>query len=139
VKVLLDVNVLFDFLSDREPFADDATLILSAIERTRLQGFVAAHTITTLYFLLQRAAGRRKARKAISDLLTLLDVVAVDHQRLLQALAMNWKDFEDAVQAACAVAVEVDYLVTRNEADFRRASVEVVSPAELVAVLSAPE
>jgi hypothetical protein len=52
---------------------------------------------------------------------------------------MNWKDFEDAVQAACAVAVEVDYLVTRNEADFRRASVEVISPAELVAVLSAPE
>jgi len=89
VKVLLDVNVLLDVLANREPFADDAALILSAIERQRIHGFVAAHSITTLYFLLNRATGRRKARKAVGDLLKLLQVVAVDHDRLLQALAMN--------------------------------------------------
>ena len=139
MKLLLDVNVLLDVLANREPFADDAALILSAIERDRHTGFVAAHTVTTLFFLLNRSVGKRKARKAVTDLLKLLEVVAVDHDRLLQALAMNWSDFEDAVQAACATKAEVDYLVTRDEAGFRGADVEVISPAELVAVLSAPE
>ena len=139
MKLLLDVNVLLDVLANREPFADDAALILSAIERGRPSGFVAAHTVTTLFFLLNRAVGGRKARKAVADLLKLLQVVAVDHDRLLQALAMNWNDFEDAVQASCAAKAEVDYLVTRDETGFRGAGVEVISPAELVAVLSAPE
>ena len=138
MKVLLDVNVLLDVLANRQPFADDASKILSAVDRGKLQGCVAAHTVTTLYFLLNRAAGRAKARKALADLLRILDVVSVDQDRLLQALAMKWPDFEDAVQAACAAKAEVDYLVTRNAKDFRRADVEVISPAELVAVLAAP-
>jgi hypothetical protein len=66
----------------------------------------------------------------------LVDVVAVDHDRLLQALAMNWKDFEDAVQAACAEKVVADYLVTRNPSDFTGSSLDVVTPTELVATLT---
>ena len=138
MRVLIDVNVLLDVLADREPFADDAATILSAIERGQLEGFVAAHTVTTLYFLLNRAVGRARTRKAVADLLRLLTVVPVDEDRLLQALAMKWPDFEDAVQAACGSKAEVDYLVTRNQGDFKRAALEVISPAELVAILSAP-
>ena len=83
-------------------FADEAAVVLSLIERGDAEGFIAAHTVTTLHYLLQRAVGGRKARRALADVLKLVEVVAVDHDRLLQALGMNWKDFEDAVQAACA-------------------------------------
>ena len=138
MRVLIDVNVLLDVLADRSPFADDAVTILSAAERGQLEGFVAAHTVTTLYFLLNREVGRARTRKAIADLLRLVTVVPVDQDRLLQALSMKWPDFEDAVQAACGSKAEVDYLVTRNQGDFKRATLEVISPAELVAILSAP-
>jgi hypothetical protein len=49
---------------------------------------------------------------------------------------MNWKDFEDAVQAACAAKAEVDYLVTRNPSDFSGSELDVVTPAEVAAVLA---
>ena len=136
MKLFLDTNVILDVLADRSPFAGEAAQVLSAIERGDAEGFIAAHTVTTLFYLLQRSLGLRKAKRALADLLKLLEVVPVDHDRLLQALAMNWKDFEDAVQAACAAKAEVDYLVTRNPSDFSGSDLDVVTPAELVAALS---
>jgi len=136
VKLFLDTNVILDVLADREPFAEDAAFVLSAIERGDADGFIAAHTVTTLFYLLQRTLGLRKAKRAVADLLKLFEVVPVDNDRLLQALAMNWKDFEDAVQAACAAKADVDYFVTRNPADFSGANLDVVTPVEMRAVLA---
>jgi len=134
VKILLDVNVVLDVLADREPFADDATAVLSIVEAKKVRGYVAAHTATTLFFLLQKQLGAKRARKALSDLLRIVDVVGVDEDRIRHALAMGWTDFEDAVQAACAETAEVDYLVTRDKTGFRRCAVSVLSPSEFFAV-----
>ena len=134
MKILLDVNVVLDVLADREPFAEDATAALSIVEAKKVRGYVAAHTATTLFYLVQKQLGAKRARKALSDLLRIVDVVAVDEDRIRHALAMGWTDFEDAVQAACAEKAEVDYLVTRDKAGFRRAAVKVLSPAEFFAV-----
>jgi predicted nucleic acid-binding protein len=139
VKLFLDTNVLLDVLADREPFAADAAFVLSVVERGDARGFIAAHTATTLFYLLHRALGLRKANRALTDVLKLVEVIPVDHDRLLQALAMNWKDFEDAVQAACAAKAEVDYLVTRNVSDFSASDLDIVTPTQLVAALSSPE
>ncbi|HUF08116.1 MAG TPA: PIN domain-containing protein [Rhodothermales bacterium] len=136
MKLFLDTNVILDVLADREPFAEDATVVLSAIERDDADGFIAAHTVTTLFYLLERTLSLRKAKRAVADLLKLLEVVPVDHDRLLQALAMNWKDFEDALQAACSAKADVDYFVTRNPSDFSGVNLDVVTPVEMRAVLT---
>lgn len=135
-RVLLDVNVLLDVLADREPFADEAQAVLGAVEREEVEGWVAAHTITTLHYLLTRHHGPRRASRVVSDLLRILRVAAVDGERLRQALAFGWSDFEDAVQAACAEAEGAEALVTRDRDGFREATVRIVSPGELLARLS---
>ena len=134
-RVLLDVNVVLDVLADREPFADASTAVLSRVETGALEGFLAAHTITTLHFLLSQHLGKARTRRALTSLLGLVELVPVDEGRLRHALAFNWADFEDAVQAACAEKAEADYLVTRNKPDFRRSPVKAVTPAELLALL----
>lgn len=134
MRVFLDTNVILDVLADRQPFADDAAAVLSLIETGEAQGFIAAHTATTLFYLLHKELGLKRAKKALMDLLRLVDVVPVDQDRLLHALAMNWDDFEDAVQAACAAKIEADYMITRNPADFSRADVPTLSPAEFLAL-----
>lgn len=114
---------------DRQPFPDGSSRVLKAVEDEQLQGYIAAHTATTLFCLLNRQLVRRRAPRVLAELLRIVQVVAVDEDRLLHALAMQWADFEDAVQAACAEKAEVDFLVTRNESDFKRSSVRVISPA----------
>lgn len=134
MKLFLDTNVILDVLADREPFAEDSAAVLSAIERGEAEGFIAAHTVTTVFYLLHKELGLKRAKNALMDLLRLVSVLPVDHDRLLQALAMNWDDFEDAVQAACAAKIEADYLITRNDDDFSGADVPIRSPAEYLAL-----
>ena len=126
MKILLDTNVVLDVLTDRQPFADESSRILKLVEDNQLRGYIAAHTATTIFYLLDKQLERRKASRVLAELLRIVQVVSVDEDRLLHALAMEWADFEDAVQAACAEKAEVDFLVTRNEKDFKRSSVKVI-------------
>ncbi len=134
MKLFIDTNVVLDVLADREPFADESATILSLIEREAVAGFIAAHTATTVFYLLHKELGLKRAKRALMDLLKIVEVVPVDHDRLLQALAIDWDDFEDAVQAACAAKIGADYLITRNREDFAGADVTVRSPAEFLAL-----
>ncbi len=135
-RVLLDINVVLDVLASREPFADDAEAVLRQVEARTIEGLVAAHTITTLHFLLSKHVGKAKARRVLTDLLHVIRVVPVDEDRIRHALALDWTDFEDAVQAACAEKAEADYLVTRDKRGFKKSPVKTVTPPELLALIS---
>lgn len=140
MRWLLDTNVLLDVLADREPWAEHSARVLEHVERGRATGHVAAHGVTTLYYLLATHRDRATAREKTRTLLRLLEVVPVDEDRLLQALDLPLTDHEDAVQVACAEKAGVDVVVTRNEADFQGTDLDVRSPAELVARIGvAPE
>lgn len=132
---LLDVNVLLDVLADRDPWADPSARVLGHVERGGATGAVAAHTITTVYYLLAAHRDRTVARQKTRLLLRLVDVVPVDEDRLLQALDLPMSDYEDAVQVACAEKAGCDVIVTRNGDDFRGTDLEVLSPVDLLARL----
>ena len=134
-RILLDVNVVLDVLADRKPFAEEATALFGMIETGAVHGFIAAHTVTTLHYLLAQHLGKARTRRVLMDLLQLLRVVEVDEDRLRHALGLNWADFEDAVQAACAEKAEVDYLVTRDKKGFKKSAVRPVTPSELLALI----
>lgn len=50
---------------------------------------------------------------------------------LEQALALNFEDFEDAVQYACAVSHNVDAIVTRDTSGFVNVEIPVVLPKDI--------
>lgn len=134
--VLLDTNVVLDVLLAREPFVGHAALVLDAIGERRLRGFVAGHAVTTVHHLVERARGRATATAAVSDLLDVLDVVPTGAAEFRRALTLGLRDFEDAVQVVACLAAGADHLVTRNGRDFRGAPVSILTPEELVAVLT---
>ena len=135
VTLLLDTNVLLDVILDRTPWAEDATMLLDRIVKGAAHGYVSSHAVTTVYYLVERASGRAAATTAVSDLLDILDVVALDGPDFRRALALGLKDYEDAVQAAACLKVGARFLVTRNERDFKGAPVIPRSAAEVLALL----
>lgn len=135
MKLLLDINVLLDVLLDRAPWSDAASRLLSAVESTRAEGYVAAHTLPTIYYVMAQSRDRSVATAAVSDLLRILDVAPLTKADYQEALALSISDIEDAIQAAAASKLGVDYLVTRNEKDFRGAAVPVADPATVLALL----
>jgi predicted nucleic acid-binding protein len=135
VKLLLDINVLLDVLLDREPWSEAASQLLSAVESTETKGFVAPHTLPTIYYVMAQSRDRSVAAAAVTDLLRILDVAPLTKADYQEALALPITDFEDAIQAAAASKLGVDYLVTRNQKDFRGAAVPVSDPATVLALL----
>ena len=119
----------------REPWVRDAARLLSAVEDGNAEGHVAAHTITTIHYIVAREKSRQVAARAVTDVLRIVRVVPIAAADFQQALVLGIRDFEDAVQAAAALQIGADYLVTRNTRDFRGAPVEVRTPGEVLAIL----
>jgi predicted nucleic acid-binding protein len=133
VKLFLDTNVVMDTLAQRQPWAPEATRVMARIARGEQQGFVAAHTISTMFYLLRKALGSEGALTALRDLVKIVRVVQVDHDTVLQALALGWKDFEDALQVICAINNDSDVFITRDPRDFAPSPIRVLSPQEFLA------
>lgn len=136
MKLFLDVNVVLDVILLREPWFVDAAQLLAAVERKKAEGFLAAHTITTIHYVVARVRGREVAARALRGLLRIIEVVAVEERDFQKALRRRSRDFEDAVQAISALKVGADYFVTRNEQDFRQLTIPVVTPACVLALIS---
>jgi len=134
LAVLIDTNVLLDVILDRAPWADDATGLLDLVARGAVRGYIAAHAVTTVHYLVERERGRTAAVTAVSDLLQLLHVVALGPADFQRALALGLKDFEDAVQVAACLQVGAAFLVTRNPRDFRDAPIACRSAGEVLAL-----
>jgi predicted nucleic acid-binding protein len=135
--LLLDANVALDVLAKREPHYASSAAVWALVEQGKAEGLLAAHTITTLHYLVARYLDRRRANLTITKLLQVFAVAPVNQDVILKALALNWPDFEDAVQMAAAFSAQADYLVTRNPKDFKDELVRVVQPGDLPALYSA--
>ncbi|KAA3643919.1 MAG: PIN domain-containing protein [Chloroflexi bacterium] len=133
--VLFDLNVILDVLQKREPFYEASAQLLAYAETGKLQGFLAAHSITTLFYLLDKDKSSREARTVLTALLQILRIAAVDQATIEQALNLEYKDFEDAVTMMAAIQCKAEYLLTRNEKDFQPALLPVVKPVDLLGTL----
>jgi predicted nucleic acid-binding protein len=133
IRALFDADVLLDVIEERLPHVEASAEALARVEEGEAEGLVAAHTLPTVFYLVEKHRGRAAAYEGVRLLLRLLRVVPVDHERLTQALGWSWADFEDALQAACAVRAGADVLVTRNTADYGGAPLPIETPEQFLA------
>lgn len=141
MKVLIDINVIMDFLCHRKFFFDDANQILKKCVKKEIEGIIAAHMVTTIFYLLRKDIPSSAERRAILiDICNIFEVSSVDKVVLLNALQDDsFYDFEDSVQNACAANIEADFIVTRNKKDFENSKLPVCSPDEFLKVLDKNE
>ena len=139
LHLLIDINIVLDVVQHREAFYTHSAHVLDAIAYKQAEGLLAAHSVTTLFYLINRMQNRTTAVTTITSLLNNFTVATINDEIMRTALAWNWKDFEDAVQMATAVNAKVDYIVTRNPRDFEHDMVPTIQPATLLPFLSASD
>lgn len=139
MKVLFDTNIIMDVLLIRQPFFDDSSESMGLAEINIIDGYVCATTITTISYLIARAADKQTAVASIQKLLTLFNIANVNRAVLEDAMRSNFTDFEDAVLYYSGVNAGIDALVTRNPRDFRHAVLPVYGPTDLLALFASDE
>ncbi|MCL1836852.1 MAG: PIN domain-containing protein [Treponema sp.] len=138
MRILIDSNVALDVLLRRGAFYAPALRVFG-LARGGYGIFVSASAITDIYYIIRKLTKNKEfALASVKNLLAMIDVAAVSGNEIRLAANLDWGDFEDAVQYAVGESLEADYIVTRNKADFASATLPVVSPDELLAILVPP-
>ena len=128
-KVLIDTDVILDFLFDRKPFSEDAAQILSWCENGKIQGFVTSIMLSNIYYLLRKTAKHEKVIENLKMLLNIVDVITTNKDTVLDALHSQFKDFEDALQNFSAQnSNEIKVIITRNSKDYKTSNLAVMEP-----------
>lgn len=135
--ILIDTDVLIDVALARRPYAESAAELLDAASRRAVSGFVAWHSISNFHYLVQPARTSLSTRAFILDLLGFVQVAATSTEGARYAARLPMRDFEDALQAAAAMACGADAIATRNVRDYVRGPVRAVTPAVLLRELAA--
>ena len=134
-KVMIDLNVILDVLQKRGPFYETSAALLAAAETGRVDGHMAAHSVTTLFYLIQKGKSSAEAHATLTNLLQFIKIAPVDQTTIEQALNLDYRDFEDAVQMMSAVQYRMEYLITRNIKDYQPALLPVVQPVDFLGTL----
>jgi predicted nucleic acid-binding protein len=133
MKVLIDTNVLLDFLLEREPFKKDAEDLFTAIDSGQIIGYVTATTLTDIFYIARKhTRSLELAREAVSSTLDTMTICPVNRNVLEAAFASGLTDFEDAVQIYSAIAQNLDTIVTRDAKGFASSTIPVSSVQELL-------
>jgi predicted nucleic acid-binding protein len=135
LRVLIDLNLILDTLQKREPFYPTSARVLACAETGMIEGLVAAHTLTTLFYLVAKDHSAEQARVTLTELLQFLSVASVDQSTIEGALNLPYRDFEDAVQMMAAVQAGAQYVATRNLQDYKAGPLPALQPAELLALV----
>jgi predicted nucleic acid-binding protein len=133
---LVDTDILTDVALDRNPHAAPAVELLDALERRAIAGFVAWHSIANFHYLVQPKRGSAASKAFILDLLRFVEVAKTSTESVRHAAAFPIRDFEDALQAAAALACGADVIATRNVRDYAGSPVRAVTPSALLGELS---
>lgn len=133
--VLVDTNVIIDFLTTREPFYKASSEIITKCAKKELTGYVAFHSIPNLWYILRKTPEHRR-REWITDVCRFLRVVGASHEEVVKAIRMKeFEDFEDCLQDRCASSVGAEYIITRNTMDFVNSEVQAILPEEFLKLL----
>ena len=134
--LLIDTNLIIDYIAEREQFKSAADKVFDAIFEDKAKGCLAAHSVTNMWYILRKVMSAEKRRDLFLALLGSFDVISLDKEKLISALKRkNFTDFEDCLQDECALSVHADYIVTRNKKDFTWSKVTALSPEEVLEVL----
>ena len=136
MRILVDTNVILDVLLKREPHIKAAQIIMTKCASREITGYLAAHSIPNIFYVLRKDYSQEERRKFIRNLCGIFRISDLNAEKIILAVDNEqFLDFEDCLQDECAAAETADYIVTRNPADFKQSRVKVIEPDEFVKLL----
>lgn len=135
--ILVDTNVILDILLRREPYVNEARIIMTKCANREITGYLAAHTIPNIFYILRKAYSQEERRRFIRNLCEIFRISDLNAEKLLSAAENErFSDFEDCLQEECALEAAADYIVTRNPGDYKNSRVKVIEPDRFVRLLA---
>lgn len=133
LKIFVDSDVIIDFFSDCDPFANAASTLFELNELGKIKVHISAVSINNVYYILRKYLGHKQAIIVVGELLQITEVIATSKLEIKQALANKFKDFEDSIQYSTALTINgIDAIITRNVKDYSNSEIAIFSAENII-------
>jgi predicted nucleic acid-binding protein len=128
-KLLIDTNVILDFLLARQPFDISAKKIFSLAAADKVKLYISINSFTDIIYFVHKEYDTNIVRKQMNDLLNFVTIIYAGHKDAVNSLKMtDFNDIEDAFQAHCAEKEDADFIITRDLNGFKNSNIPAVTP-----------
>ncbi len=134
MHILIDTNIIIDLVQNREPHSQNAIDIINSCVRKENVGYVSAHSLSDLFFVLRKDKTVEERKALILNLCSFFTVISESKKHFI-AICNNpdWIDLEDGLQMKCADKAKLDYIVTRDRGNvFNKSPVKIISPSDFL-------
>ena len=128
MKILIDTNILLDVLYNRKEFVNDSLMIFKLCELNEIEGYISAISIPNIIYIMRKSLTKVQTNDLVNKLLLIFKVVDLKSEDLLNALTLDFNDYEDAIQCASAKRIKAQYILTRNLRDFKSSPKKAIEP-----------
>lgn len=129
-RLFVDTNVVLDLLGEREPFYNSAAKIATLADKGKINLVVSALSYPTIFYLLSKFEGNNIVKEKLRKFKVIAETSDLTDRIIDKGLSSKFTDFEDALQYHCAIKLDCDILITRNEKDFKGSDIPVMTPDE---------
>ncbi len=130
--VFVDTDIIYDVLSQRQPFYQSAAKLFTLADEDKVKITVSALSFANIHYLLSKKLSGESARQILRKFKILVKIVPIDDKIIDLALNSDFTDFEDAIQYYCAIETNCKILITRNLKDYKKARITVMTAQDYI-------
>ena len=131
MRLLIDTNIILDVLFEREGLFEESKAVLKLCETGKIDGYITASSLTDLFYIIKKHLhSTEKTYDVLGQILNIVKILPVTTEDVNKAFLRREKDFEDTLQATCALTNKCEGIVTRNVKDFERMGLKILTPGE---------
>ena len=137
-KLLLDTNVIIDYIGKREPHFKEIRLLMICGRVGEFSLWISSSQVTDIVYILSHGGNEAYMPEVLQKLRTLrlfVNVYPVTDADIDKMLATTWADPEDALLIDLALKMQADAVITRDEGFPRSDGMPVMDCAEFFAWL----
>ena len=95
-KVVIDTNVVLDWILGREPFKDAAEKMFEIITlRKDIKAYVTANSVTDLFYVAKKTMKVDRIRNLLLIIFKKVDIISVLKSDIIKSLKSDYNDLED--------------------------------------------
>lgn len=130
-SIFLDTNVVLDIVLERPSFLTEARRILALSDDHKIALFTSALTVANCAYFSKKFG--RNPLATVASMIKWFEIIDLKKKHIEDSLFSKFKDFEDGLQFFAAKELKViDYIITRDENDFKASSIPVMSPKDFL-------
>ena len=133
LKVLIDSDITFDFISGRLPFYNEALRIFTLAENKLISLYTLPHLMINIWQVRgHMGITSAEINRSISRLLNLVKILDESSISFIKAVQAKRIDLEDSMVIECAIKHKMDAILIRNVKHYKLSPINVYLPSEFL-------